>query len=243
MAAGLPAVGWRAGNLPHVADTGARPSSYPGDRSGLAAALERLARPAPEGSDGRRGRRPARRLPRRQDRLITRRRGVDDERVARTCGGGRARRLAAFAPQAPCTPPPGWADDEARYRRRIGPRVGRGPGRGGTRAAGEIGSSPHSCPRRLGRRPGSAVQPATGRGRRGRGPGSRAHAPSPSARSCGPRRGRLLPTGDDARRPRRRARARACRPTRTRSRGVIAWDRPWSSARGRRTGAQVAARC
>jgi glycosyltransferase involved in cell wall biosynthesis len=27
MAAGLPAVGWRAGNLPHVADTGARPSS------------------------------------------------------------------------------------------------------------------------------------------------------------------------------------------------------------------------
>ncbi len=27
---------------------------------------------------------------------------------------------AAFAPHAPCTPPPGWADDEARYSPAMG---------------------------------------------------------------------------------------------------------------------------
>jgi glycosyltransferase involved in cell wall biosynthesis len=48
MAAGLPAVGWRAVNLPHVADHGREALVLdPGDRSGLAAALERLARDPP----------------------------------------------------------------------------------------------------------------------------------------------------------------------------------------------------
>ena len=48
MAAGLPVVGWRAGNLPHLADHGREGLVLePGDRAGLAAALERLARDVP----------------------------------------------------------------------------------------------------------------------------------------------------------------------------------------------------
>ena len=48
MAAGLPVVGWRAGNLPHLAEHGREGLVLdPGDRSGLAAALERLARDEP----------------------------------------------------------------------------------------------------------------------------------------------------------------------------------------------------
>ena len=44
MAAGLPVVGWRAGNLPHLADDGREGLIVePGDRAGLAAALARLA--------------------------------------------------------------------------------------------------------------------------------------------------------------------------------------------------------
>ncbi len=44
MAAGLPVVGWRAGNLPYLADDGQEALlAEPGDVTGLAAALERLA--------------------------------------------------------------------------------------------------------------------------------------------------------------------------------------------------------
>jgi glycosyltransferase involved in cell wall biosynthesis len=44
MAAGLPVVGWRAGNLPHLAEHGREGLVLdPGDVAGLAAALERLA--------------------------------------------------------------------------------------------------------------------------------------------------------------------------------------------------------
>jgi glycosyltransferase involved in cell wall biosynthesis len=44
MAAGLPVVGWRAGNLPHLADDGREGLLLPpGDRDGLARALARLA--------------------------------------------------------------------------------------------------------------------------------------------------------------------------------------------------------
>jgi glycosyltransferase involved in cell wall biosynthesis len=44
MAAGLPVVGWRAGNLPNLADDGHEGVVLePGDVVGLAAALERLA--------------------------------------------------------------------------------------------------------------------------------------------------------------------------------------------------------
>ncbi|HZM29580.1 MAG TPA: glycosyltransferase family 4 protein [Acidimicrobiales bacterium] len=48
MAAGLPVVGWRAGNLPHLADDGREGLVVdPGDRDGLAAALAHLAGDAP----------------------------------------------------------------------------------------------------------------------------------------------------------------------------------------------------
>ena len=48
MAAGLPVVGWRAGNLPNLADHGEQGLILgPGDRPGLAAALEQLADDAP----------------------------------------------------------------------------------------------------------------------------------------------------------------------------------------------------
>jgi glycosyltransferase involved in cell wall biosynthesis len=48
MAAGLPVVGWRAGNLPHLADDGREGLIVePGDRAGLAAALARLAGDVP----------------------------------------------------------------------------------------------------------------------------------------------------------------------------------------------------
>jgi glycosyltransferase involved in cell wall biosynthesis len=48
MAAGLPVVGWRAGNLPHLADDGREGLIVePGDRAGLATALARLAGDAP----------------------------------------------------------------------------------------------------------------------------------------------------------------------------------------------------
>jgi glycosyltransferase involved in cell wall biosynthesis len=44
MSAGLPVVGWRAGNLPHLADHGSEGLIVePGDRSALASALQRLA--------------------------------------------------------------------------------------------------------------------------------------------------------------------------------------------------------
>jgi glycosyltransferase involved in cell wall biosynthesis len=48
MAAGLPVVGWRAGNLPNLARHGREGLiAEPGDRAGLAAALRRLANDAP----------------------------------------------------------------------------------------------------------------------------------------------------------------------------------------------------
>jgi glycosyltransferase involved in cell wall biosynthesis len=48
MAAGLPVVGWRAGNLPNLADHGKEGLILdPGDRAGLTAALEALADDAP----------------------------------------------------------------------------------------------------------------------------------------------------------------------------------------------------
>jgi glycosyltransferase involved in cell wall biosynthesis len=48
MAAGLPVVGWAAGNLPHLAANGREGLVVePGDRVGLAAALSRLAGDVP----------------------------------------------------------------------------------------------------------------------------------------------------------------------------------------------------
>src|SRR5690606_25726732 len=135
MAAGLPVVGWRAGNLPNLARDGRKGLIVePGDRAALAAALGRLA------GDPELRRRPGRAAAERAAALPTwdetTARFVELRAAGRDTGGTPGRRGRPAAGAAPRGPPPrgavrprspASAPDRARpgrSRRRRGPRAG-----------------------------------------------------------------------------------------------------------------------